>query len=410
VVASLLLLAVLLGPAGVFYLRWQSPNEALLPVDESISVSVVSDSVDALHAQANLDAVVSVRNSSGMPSVSAAVAYAGNVQWAGVVGYADLEKSIPASLTSRYRIGSVSKSLTGVALARLIDKNAISLEDYASKYVADLPTNYSEVTVGMLASHTSGVRHYSVGAQLYWPPWHPAFSGREYSSVEEGLEIFIDDELLFPPGTDFQYSTYGYSLLARVMEEAGARRFGDLLKEELFVPAGMTNTAVDVQGSMPGRVSFYVTSLDEYTEAYPTNQSYKIAGGGMVSTPSDLVTLGQVLLHEDLISEELRRDMWTPVELPDGSENPQGYGLGWRVNQSTRLLGEDEPTPIFHHGGRQNGGVGFLILVPEYGISAAALANTGSGLARGGVERLCYELVRLAVAHANALSPDARNQ
>jgi CubicO group peptidase (beta-lactamase class C family) len=251
----------------------------------------------------------------------------------------------------------------------------------------------------MLASHTAGVRHYSIGPSFFWPPWHPFFSGKQYSSVEEGLEIFMQDELQFSPGTDFQYSTYGYSLLSRVMEAATGSSFQSLLQQELFLPAELTHTAVDEAGLMPARASFYVTSLDAYTAAYPTNSSYKIAGGGMVSTPSDLARLGQLLLHANFISEEAQQLLWSPVELEDGTVNAQNYGLGWRIEESTRLLGEDRPTTIIHHGGRQNGGVGFLMLVPEYGISVAALANTGSGPARGGVQDVAYELVRLAIGH-----------
>jgi CubicO group peptidase (beta-lactamase class C family) len=345
---------------------------------------------------ANLKELTDIRNKAGLPSVSAAIAYNGKLKWAGVTGYADLENSRLAALTSRYRLGSTSKALTASLLGRLLDEGSISLEKTVHDYAPELPDKYSEVTVRMLASHSAGVRHYSNIPPL-WPPWHPMFSKKHYISVEQGLAIFIDDDLLFEPGTGFKYSTYGYSLLSRVMECATAMDFESLLQKKLFIPAGMSHTGIDNQEAMTERVFFYNTSENKYTAAYPTDSSYKVAGGGIISTPTDLVMLGQLLLNGGFISDRVRQELWTPVKLPDGSLNPQNYGLGWRINESILLFGENNPTIIYHHGGRQNGGAAFFMLVPEYGISVAALANSGSKMARGAVQDLCYELVRKTV-------------
>jgi CubicO group peptidase (beta-lactamase class C family) len=301
-------------------------------------------------------------------------------------------------------LGSVSKALTATLLAILVDKQQIDLDQEASTYFPALPALFAKVTPRMLASHTAGVQHYS-GIPTYWLGWHPAISGKNYASVEDGLSVFIDEDLLFPPGTAFEYSTYGYSLLSRLMEGATNRSFETLLRDELFVPAGMNNTDVDHAHAMENRVSFYTTGDGKYTDAYPSNSSYKIAGGGIVSTPSDLASLGQMLLGRDLLSENSRTLLWTPTKLPDGSVNPQSYGMGWRINESTDLLGNDRPTPIIHHGGTQNGGAAFIMIVPEYGISVAATSNSGSDAARGSVQDLCYALVRDAVREMTSSNP-----
>lgn len=395
--AFILLLAVVLGPFVTFYTMWMSPTTTLEPVNDEVGFSWAAESMSGEFSMASYAALLSKRELNSLPSVSAAIGFDDELKWAGVVGYSDLPTLTQATLDSRYRLGSTSKALTGTLLSRLVDESTIDLDLPSTEYFPNVPDHLKLVTPRMLVSHTAGIRHYSNSPLLfYWPAWHPGFSNKAYQSVDDGLELFINDDLLFSPGTEVSYSTYGFSLLSKLMEGATEIPFETLLERQLFEPANMKNTAVDKAGDMAGRASFYTTSPGKYSHAYNTDSSYKIAGGGIVSTPTDLVKLGQLLLGSDFISEQARQDMWTPATLLDGSINPDGYALGWRINTTTSLLGEDKPTLIIHHGGSQVGGVAFYMLVPEYGISVAAMANTGEG--RQSVEDLAYMLVRLAIA------------
>lgn len=396
VLACALLLAILVGPFVTFYLMWMLPTSTLEPIGSDVGVSWVIESLPDEFSVAGSEILFRERDLLGLPSVSAAIAFDGELQWAGAVGYSDLSAQIQVTLDSRYRIGSTSKALTASLLARLLDKEMIDLDLPATEYFPNVPDHLKQITPRMLASHTAGVRHYSNSPFLiYWPARHPSFSNTAYETIEDGLEIFINDELLFIPGTGFNYSTYGFSLLSRLMEGATETEFSTLLASELFEPANMKNTAVDKRGEMVGRVSFYTSSTGKYSEAYVTDSSYKIAGGGIVSTPTDLVNLGQLLFGNGFVSEQSKQIMWSPVILADGSDNSESYGLGWRINTTVSLLGEDMPIEIIHHGGSQVGGVTFFMLVPDYGISVAAMANTDAG--RQSVEDITYELVRLAV-------------
>ncbi len=224
--------------------------------------------------------------------------------------------------------------------------------------------------------------------------WHENYSMHEYASVADGLQLFVDDRLRFEPGSGFQYSTFGYSLLAREMEGAAQKPFAQLLDENVFSPAGMTATAVDAATDMPDRVTFYQAESGRYTPAYPINSSYRIAGGGLVATPSDLVRLGTALLGNDFVSMQARKILWTPQALTDGSMNPENYGIGWRIDNSVRLLGEKNPTKIFHHGGMQQGAAAFFVLVPDYGISVAVMSNSGKASARQEAQSAAYALAR----------------
>ena len=386
---------VVVGPNLVFYTKWLWPFHAI-PTGSTDQIDQwASEQVNESLSTAFRDALVASRVEVEAPSMSAAVGFDGELKWAGAIGYADIESGKLATISSRYRLGSTSKTLTGVLLARLIDAKQVELDTPIGKYVAGLPEHIQPLTARMLASHTAGVRHYS-RFPTYWLGWHESYSSKAYADVADGLEMFIHDDLRFEPGTNFAYSTFGYSLLSRLLEGAAGKDFATLLSTRLFEPAQMTNTSVDLPGEMPERVSFYTTASGRYAAVYPTNASYKLAGGGIVATPSDLVRLGMALMGDSFISDKTKDIMWTPVKLPDGSTNPENYGLGWRIDTAKGFPDTQSETLVYHHGGVQEGGVCFFVIAPAYGISAAAVANTSEAATRTQVQNLAVELIRLA--------------
>ena len=172
----------------------------------------------------------------------------------------------------------------------------------------------------------------------------------------------------------------------------------ELLRTEVYAPAGMTATVPDYHDRpVSNRSGFYTTDDGKYSESLPQDVSYKWAGGGILATPVDLVRFGQALLSDRLMSSDARELIWKTKLLADGSEAPQGYALGWRRAVTTRLLGEDRETPLIHHGGRQAGGVSFYAILPEHGIAVSVLANTDAVEARAAVQELAYDLMRLAI-------------
>ncbi len=397
-VRFLLVSAVLLGPNLVFYGRWDYPDERLPAISADSDDHVSSPELPKGLSDALLKDLRASREKVGLPSMSAAIAYDGKLQWAGATGFANIENKQYATVHSRYRTGSVAKPLTAVALVRLIDAGKIDINKPISHYVTGLPTALQPLTANQLGSHRAGIRHYSWIPQ-WWMGWHENYSTHEYASVADGLSLFIDDGLRFQPGTRFRYSTFGYSLLSRLMEGASQKTFPQILEERVFIPAGMTDTAVDTAAPMPGRVAFYQAEAGKYTPSYPINTSYKIAGGGLVTTPSDLVRLGMELLGDDFVSKQAKKTLWTPQALADSSMNPENYGIGWRIDTSVRLLGEKQPTRIFHHGGAQPGAAAFFMLLPEYGISVAVMSNSGKAIARQEAQEAAYALARRVVEY-----------
>ena len=404
-----LVLLVLAAPTLAYHARWSWARATLPEVGTAQEQQRAAPAMDPALATRLMAIVREARSTSGLPSLSAAVARTDGLDWAGASGWADIDRRQAAGVASRYRTGSIAKPITAVAMMRLAEAGALDLDAPGAEVVSGLPPSLAPLTARQLASHTGGVRHYSpMPWGWWWPGWFEANSQRHYPSVEAGLALFADDRLRFAPGTGFQYSTFGYSLLSRLLEGAAGRPFPALLAAQVFAPAGMTGTAVDTPGAMPDRVAFYVGQGDRYTAARPVDSSFRIAGGGLVSTPTDLARFGVAVQDGRLLSADGVRRMWTVQPLADGSANPQNYALGWRVDESTRLFVDGRPLQVVHHGGSQAGAAAFLLLVPEQGLAVAVMANSSDGRAQvqGTALRLAQELVEVPAAVKAAADAD----
>ncbi len=173
---------------------------------------------------------------------------------------------------------------------------------------------------------------------------------------------------MFKPGTAYTYSTYGYSLLSAVIEGAAHTDYLSYMQEAVFSPLGMTNTGADYSDSIVvNRVRFYEHQKAKLINAAQVDNSYKWAGGGFLSTPTDLVKLGQGLLTGSILKKETISLLFTPQLLENGS-NTQ-YGLGWRIGTDSK------GRRLIHHGGTIDGGRTFLLLYPDNNLIVAITAN-----------------------------------
>lgn len=243
-------------------------------------------------ARAQLDALA---RATGTPALTAAVARGGAIVFSYATGLADRELRVPATPRTVFNVGSVSKAITGVALAQLVEQGRVRLDDPIQRYVPSFPEKGAPVTVGQLATHTSGIRHYRVhdfpGAD--WEENH-----RPYASVAAASAIFRDDALLFPPGRYYFYSSYGVNLLQGVVETASGASFEAYLRDRVFAPAGMTRSGLDVAGrALEERARGYEKKGELLVPTAAVDVSYKYAGGGMLSTAEDLARLGTALNH-----------------------------------------------------------------------------------------------------------------
>jgi CubicO group peptidase (beta-lactamase class C family) len=298
----------------------------------------------------------------GAPGASICVVRDGQVVWSHAFGFADLEQNVPATTETRFRIGSVSKSLTSVAIGRLVQDGQIDLDSPVQRYAPSFPIKRYPITVRQVAGHLAGIRHYLTGE----------FENREhYGTVSEGLAIFAEDSLLFQPGTEFSYSSYGYNLLGAVIEVASGRPYPEYMREVVLTPAGMTHTSPEHPDSIiPHRGRYYTRadSTGPILNALYVDNTYKWPSGGYLSTAEDLARFGDRLLRGLLVRPETVELLWTSMRMSDGT--PTEYGIGWTVEQDS--VGRKR----VRHSGRSVGGTAHLVIYPDDGLVVAVLVNS----------------------------------
>ena len=316
------------------------------------------------------------REELGIPGISAAVGVDGKIVWSEGFGFADLENRGPARAETLYRIGSVSKPVTAVAVVQLATAGALDLDTEVQQYVPSFPEKRWPITTRQLGGHIAGVRHYNPGESIGAGQHH-------YDDVVDGLAIFKDDPLLFEPGTDYSYSSYGWNLISAVVQGAADQPFLQYMQEKVFDPLGMNETyADDPRWIIPDRTRFYGTLSDGRVVNAPfVDNSYKWAGGGFISSVEDLVRFGSAHLEPGFLSQQALDLLFTSQRTSDGEET--GYGIGWRVLTFGELFPENSDMrsspmarlAVMQHGGSSVGGRAILLLIPEERMVVAALVN-----------------------------------
>lgn len=331
---------------------------------------------DAARAAAVSAEVEKLRAEQGIPGIGAAVAVRGEVVWAAGFGQSDVENAVPVTNATMFRLGSVSKPITAVAALQLVEQGRLDLDAEVQRYVPAFPRKAWPVTTRELLSHMAGVRHYQ-GDEFD--------SVRRYASVSEGLDIFKDDPLLFEPGTRYSYSTYGYSLVGAVVEAAAGKPFVPLVRDAIFVPAGMTAARDDdARAIIPGRAQGYAKGPDgRLQNSDPADTSYKIPGGGFIATATDVARFGAAFLEGKLVGPSAIATMLTPALTRDGQSH--AYGLGFSTRQGP-------PREAWHTGGQQRVST-VLFLHPESGVVVVLLTNLEEAPGRVETARRIAEIV-----------------
>lgn len=311
-------------------------------------------------ARANAHKIGSELLARGIPGLAVAVAVNGHLVYTEGFGYADLEQRVPAWPTTKFRIGSVSKTLTAAALMQLVEQGKVDLDAPVQKYVPSFPGKGAKITPRMLGGHLAGIRHYNGDEFLI---------SQHYNSVLDGLKIFENDPLVSPPGTAFHYSSYGFDLLSAVIESASGENFLDYMRRHVTTPLGLVDTMPDQNTAIiEQRSRFYDLQKNGTDENSPyVDNSYKWAGGGFLSTPEDLARFGSALLHPGFLTENSLRLLFTSQKTNSGKET--GYGIGWFVGKS------QSGQRIYHHSGGSVGGTSQLILYPDSGVVIAVTTN-----------------------------------
>ena len=308
-----------------------------------------------------------------LPGLSVAVAVDGEIVWAEGFGFADVERHTPVTPSTRFRTGSVSKTLTAAAVALLHDRGRIDLDAQIQTYVPSYPQKQWAISLRQLLGDVAGVHR----------PRGDSNDNLAYghcTSLDEALKKFSDEPLSFEPGTKYQFSTYGWVLLSAVVEAASGDPFPEFMSREVFKPLGMERTALEGTDNDGDTVSFYFPqtfmrpSLG-LQQGQGADYSCFYGAGAFLSTPSDLVRLGSAMLKPGLLTAETIRLFQTPLQLKSGAST--GFALGWKV-ETIPFAGA--PIRVLRHRATPTGSTVSLSLFPDRNLVIAATTNVTHGM------------------------------
>ncbi len=255
-----------------------------------------------------------------MPGLSVAVMH-GDFRWSRGFGFADVENQVPARAESSYRMASVTKPMTAVAVLKLVDEGKIDLDAEVQTYVPYFPRKAHEVTVRQLLAHQGGISHYrdySIEGRI-----------RERKNTQEAIAIFADFDLVAEPGTKYHYSSYGYNLLGAVIEGASGKSFGEYMTENVWKPLGMTSTRMDdPRALVPHRVTGYRLDDGQLRRSEYVDISSRFGGGGTRSTVDDMIRFIEGLANGKVLKAATRELAWTAQPTRDGRYTNYGLGFG----------------------------------------------------------------------------------
>ncbi len=273
-------------------------------------------------------------------------------------GMADLELGAAIAPDMVFRLGSITKQFTAVAIMLLEQDGKLKVTDPVVHHLPDYPRD--DITIEHLLTHTAGIPNYTN---------HPSFRStvRNDLSVDEMVATWSTLDLEFPPGTDWQYSNSGYFLLGAVIEAAAGQDYESFVESRIFGPLGMTRSDYGSHDRViPGRVRGYHRDESGYINAPYLSMTQPYAAGSLLSNVDDLAKWDTALTTEALLPRATRERMWTDFRQADGEE--VGYGYGWSINAV-------DGQRVISHGGGIFGFSTMAIHVPEEEIFVTVLSN-----------------------------------
>jgi CubicO group peptidase (beta-lactamase class C family)/tetratricopeptide (TPR) repeat protein len=287
----------------------------------------------------------------------------GEAVWTKAFGFSDLENKVPAKPESSYRLASITKTITAIAVLQLVEKGKIDLDAEVQTYVPYFPKKKWPVTVRLVLGHMGGISHYK----------NYAVEGRikAHKNTKEALAIFQDFDLVAEPGTKYNYSSYGFNLLGAVIEAASGESYGGYIKKHIFEPLGMTNSCMDNPVEIiPNRVRGYRLRGGEIKNSEYVDVSSRFAGGGTRSTVVDLLKYANGIIDGALLKNETWKRMFTSMATREGLYTE--YGMGWRVSPWRGHF-------MVSHGGSQPETRTHVLIFPAEDF-AVAIASNREGL------------------------------
>jgi serine beta-lactamase-like protein LACTB len=316
-----------------------------------------------------------------VPGASIAIVVNDSLVYARGFGWANLEDSVPVTTHTLFPSASTAKLLTATAVAQLVERGALALDQDIHTHCPAYPKKPWPVTVGQLLVHQGGVRP-SGGADV--------FNRIHYGSIQAAVAAFATDTLVAVPGTRQVYSNAGYVLLACAVEGASGEPFDAYLRSHVLTPAGMTSTqqaglyrvTVHRAGAYMVRTAANTrdweglwtpahlaeTELDVPFRSDPVDESFAMGASNYLTSPSDLARLMIALDGDRLLDRDTRKAMFSDHPTSDGKST--GRGFDWLVSESRQGM-------VARVAGSVWTGSSAVLFLPDKRFAAAVSTNLG---------------------------------
>lgn len=310
--------------------------------------------------QKKLDSIFKQQFSSDLPGAAVLVAKNGRIILHKAYGLANVEHNIKLQTDMHFRIASLTKQFTTTAILKLHQDGLLNINDPLSKYLPGYK-HADKVKIAHLASNRSGIPDYTK-----FEGFEEVEEKRE-KTIDELIEYFIGEELMFSPNHRQQYSSSNFILLGKLIEHVSGLYYEEYLQKNFFDPLQMKSTQMGAHDKiMPGRVDGYEYEKGELINAPYLSMTAPHAAGALRSTTMDLYKWQSGLLKGKVISSDLLNKAWSPENLVDGFSST--YGYGWFVSNL------DGDKVVSHEGGIQ-GFSSFAALLPEHDVHLIILSN-----------------------------------
>ena len=294
--------------------------------------------------------------------IAVGVMHQGEMVYKSGFGKADVELEVDMNADHIFRIGSITKQFTALAILKLLEDDKLYLDDPIQKFIPDYNTLGKVVTLEHLLTHTSGIPSYTSA-----PSWDQETRKRDFQPLEL-IREFATDSLEFDPGSRFKYNNTGYFMLGYIIEQVSEKKYEDYIQEHFFDPLNMSASHYGSNHKIiSNRASGYgLDDSGQLVNSYYLSMSQPYAAGSLLSTVTDLALWNKNVFDHKVVSEGSLNLAHTPYTLKDGSST--GYGYGWGI-------GEQYGMKTIAHGGGINGYLSMGVYFPEEDLYVAALSN-----------------------------------
>jgi len=331
------------------------------------------------------DAIQTEMKNRGIPGLSLAIVQNGQPMKIQAYGSANLEHQVSTRIETSYCIASITKQFVATGIMLLVAEGKLSLEDSPAKYLDNLPTQWKNITLRQMLSHTSGI--IDVENDLPTVADTVTMLAFDYTD-EELLDLAKKRPLNFNPGEKYSYSNTGFHMSGMIIKKLTGKNWGAFLKERIFDPLEMENTRINrLDEIVPHRASgYWIVSRDIVVNGPPVSPSMMAyAAGGLRSTVIDLMKWDAALDSGKILNLKQLQQMWQPTPLNNGTTTP--YGLGWSVKDY------NGQRMISHSGGRESGYSTYMAKFPDHRLTIILLTNQYNGASPRDLAKTIVELV-----------------